>query len=143
MAEPTPEALGKALARAGDALSMAMLSLKSRECPVEQAIAELGRASDELRQARHVAEQLGSLATREAARIVAHFSHEMRTPLNVIVGWMDLLRADAAPGRQAVEVIQRNAARLDRLLTEMVESRGNPDADRVGRDRRKGRAARD
>jgi signal transduction histidine kinase len=145
MGEPTPEALGKALARAGEGLSIAILGLESRAGRVEQAIlADLARVGEELRQARRMADQLGSVATQEAWRIVTHFCHEMRTPLNAIVGWAELLRMDdPAAGRQAVEVIQRNAATLDRLLADMVAGRPGLDDPPAGRDGRWRRGTRE
>ena len=141
MVEPSLEALDKALARAGEALSLAVASLQSGE-RVAPALRDLALVRDELVEARHCAERLEWAAHEGARRVVRLFAHEMRTPLNAIVGWTELLgRGAAASDRQAVEVIQRNAAALDRALSRMVGAEARPPVARVTAIRRRRRAA--
>jgi signal transduction histidine kinase len=76
-------------------------------------------ASNILRKPTHVDEEVPS-ADRAAAAFVKGMSHELHTPLNVIIGLCQLLERDrqaslSAMQRDAVERMERNARAL--LLT--------------------------
>ncbi len=70
---------------------------------------------------------------REAERVslmkdefLATLSHELRSPLNAILGWANILRttgADAEPGdlEQGLEVIERNARAQAQLVEELLD----------------------
>jgi signal transduction histidine kinase len=56
---------------------------------------------------------------------LATLSHELRGPLSVIIGWIDLLRGDRlAPEDRvrALEIVERNARIQARLIEDLVEA---------------------
>jgi len=69
------------------------------------------RTDEALQKARHVAEQ----ANRAKSRYITAISHELRTPLNSILGYAQILDADAdipPARRQAVSVIRKSGDHL-------------------------------
>ena len=101
---------------------------------------EAGRCSEEatLRTAEVMANQVAaaldtaalveelSRASRLKDEFLATLSHELRNPLNVIVGYAEILsrhpEARASGGvSQAVDVIQRNAATQARLVSDLLD----------------------
>lgn len=69
------------------------------------------RTDEQLKRARHAAEQ----ANQAKSRYISSISHELRTPLNSLLGYAQILAADATippHRRQAVEVIQRSGDHL-------------------------------
>lgn len=71
------------------------------------------------------AERAARLEAERLARLkddfLATVSHELRSPLNAIVGWSQLLlRGSAEPGR-AGEVIHRNASSLARIVEDLLD----------------------
>ena len=78
--------------------------------------------------ARKQVEQERLDAAHEANRLkdqfLATLSHELRTPLSAIIGWVQVLEADAlSPDRvpQAVEIIGRNARLQSRLIDDILD----------------------
>jgi CheY-like chemotaxis protein len=75
-----------------------------------------------LQEAKRVAEQArqaAEAANQAKSRYISAISHELRTPLNSILGYAQLMAADAslAPQRrQAVQVIKRGGEHLMRLI---------------------------
>lgn len=60
-----------------------------------------------------------------ADEFLATLSHELRGPLSVIIGWIDLLRGDRlAPEERdrALEIVERNARIQARLIEDLVEA---------------------
>jgi signal transduction histidine kinase len=56
---------------------------------------------------------------RYKGELIATISHELKTPLTSIIGHTELL-SDADPNDPSVSAISRNAARLDRLITNLL-----------------------
>jgi len=64
---------------------------------------------------------------RVKKRLVANISHELRTPLTTIGAYMDMFGSGGlgeltSAQKHGVDVVQRNVTRLDRLVTEMLDS---------------------
>jgi PAS domain S-box-containing protein len=63
-------------------------------------------------------------ANRTKDEFLAMVAHEVRTPLNAVVGWADLLRSGTLPDdkrARAVEAIFRNAKRQSTLIEELID----------------------
>jgi signal transduction histidine kinase/CHASE1-domain containing sensor protein/DNA-binding NarL/FixJ family response regulator len=65
---------------------------------------------------------------REASRLkdefLATLSHELRTPMNAMLGWTSLLRSrkfDAATTLRALETIERNTKSLNQLIEDLLD----------------------
>jgi signal transduction histidine kinase len=54
----------------------------------------------------------------------ALISHELRSPLNALSGWLAVLRGDAAPETRAhaIEVAERSVWLLDRLIGDLLDA---------------------
>ncbi len=78
------------------------------------------RALDEERRAREGAERLA----RMKDEFLSTVSHELRSPLNAISGWGEILgrRSDGDPlGRRASEAIRRNTAAQASLIEDLID----------------------
>jgi PAS domain S-box-containing protein len=82
----------------------------------------------ELRSQIDVSDRARGLA-EEAVRVkdefLATLSHEMRTPLNAVIGWTQILRTGSLePERiaRSLEVIERNAMAQARLIDDMLDT---------------------
>lgn len=63
-------------------------------------------------------------ATRAKDELVSMVSHELKTPLNAILGWLRLMRGaafDDVKRQHASAVIERNAEALDRLVSDLLD----------------------
>jgi signal transduction histidine kinase/DNA-binding response OmpR family regulator len=74
------------------------------------------------------AEQKARLQAETANRVKDEFlatvSHELRSPLNAILGWVKLLREgklDATQGARALETIERSARAQGRLISDLLD----------------------
>ncbi len=64
-------------------------------------------------------------ASRAKDRFLATLSHEMRTPLNVVQGWLHMLRAGTAGEAElhkAMEVIERNVCLQIQLVDQLLDA---------------------
>ncbi|HPU89073.1 MAG TPA: ATP-binding protein [Spirochaetota bacterium] len=80
---------------------------------------DIKAAEERLMEARDVAEQ----ANRAKSTFLATMSHEMRTPLNAVLGYTRLLRADAhdVDTTARLEYIERSGEQLLALINEMLD----------------------
>jgi len=72
-------------------------------------------------EARHLAEE----ANRAKDEFLAMVSHELRNPLNAMLGWVSLLNSgklDAEAHSRALEVIERNARAQAQLIDDLLDS---------------------
>jgi len=79
-------------------------------------LAELSRLYDELLETERIKK-----------RLIDNVSHELRTPLTTVSAYVDMLASgnlgELVPAqKRAVDVVQRNVARLDMLVAEMLDS---------------------
>jgi signal transduction histidine kinase len=73
------------------------------------------------REARETAEQ----ANRAKDAFLAMVTHELRSPLNAILGWAQILRArtvDETTMGQAIEVIEKSARTQSRLIEDILDT---------------------
>lgn len=76
-------------------------------------------AESSLRDARELAET----ANRSKSEFLANMSHEIRTPMTAILGYVDLLRENAADGetREYVETIRQNGLYLLDIINDILD----------------------
>ncbi len=96
---------------------------------VRHSVQQLREANGELSRAKHSADA----ANRAKSRFLANVSHDLRTPLNGILGYAQLLRRDTSlseENREAVSVIERSGSHLLMLLNDILDL-SRIEADRV------------
>jgi PAS domain S-box-containing protein len=79
--------------------------------------------AEDIHDAREIRVQLES-ANRAKDEFLATISHELRNPLNAIVGWTRMLQSgklDATRSARAIEAIERNAAVQAALVEDMLD----------------------
>lgn len=82
---------------------------------------ELARINENVRKARDEAEE----ANRAKDYFLAIVSHELRSPLNAILGWAKILltkEVDEKTHRNALETIERSAKAQAKLIEDLVDS---------------------
>lgn len=78
---------------------------------------------NQLLQLEQAARAQAEAANRSKDEFVAMVSHDLRSPLNAILGWVQLLRTrkfDAANLTKALETIERNARSQEKLLEDLL-----------------------
>lgn len=112
--------------------SAAVDEARTRRAAQERAVADLARAhrDQELLNERLDAMRAAAETAYQAkADFVAHISHEFRTPLNIIIGLIDLLThkpelyGDPLPSLLAddLKIVQRNASYLSALINDVLD----------------------
>ena len=107
-------------AQPGEDGTVAKLVGVSRDVSVDRrAEQERERLLVSERHARDEAER----QSRIKDEFLATLSHELRTPMNAILGWLSMLREDRAVSdpAQAMEVIRRNAEAQAKLIEDLLE----------------------
>jgi signal transduction histidine kinase len=85
----------------------------------ELVLRRLDRSLEREKSARAQAEE----ASRLKDQFLATLSHELRTPINVILGYVQMLRADSTPNAPKVlEIVQRNAEQQARLIEDVLDA---------------------
>jgi signal transduction histidine kinase/CheY-like chemotaxis protein len=97
---------------------------------VDRELTELKRTEEGLRGAKEDAERgrvEAETANRMKDQFLATLSHELRTPVNAITGWTQILRSgqlDAAGVQRALDVIERNARLQGQLIGDLLDVSG-------------------
>jgi len=88
----------------------------------ERRLAEEERST--LLASERAAREKAEAASRSKDEFVAMISHEIRSPLNSILGWAQLLRRgkfDQAETERATEIIERNARAQSQLIEDLLD----------------------
>jgi signal transduction histidine kinase/ActR/RegA family two-component response regulator len=86
--------------------------------------ARLYEAEQQARSTAEVSREEAQAANRVKDEFLAVLSHELRSPLNPILGWSSLLlnkKLDAAQTTQALKTIQRNAKLQSELIEDLLD----------------------
>jgi signal transduction histidine kinase len=66
-------------------------------------------------------------AERARNELLSAVTHELRTPLVAILGYVDLMQRNAAVTEKGLPVVKRSAVRLQRLIEELINAAEPPD----------------
>jgi signal transduction histidine kinase len=84
----------------------------------EKVLSRLDESLAREKEARQEAEE----ANRLKDQFLATLSHELRTPINVILGYLQILLADRSKNpRRALEIVHRNAQQQARLIEDVLD----------------------
>jgi signal transduction histidine kinase len=115
----------RALAALNDALHQEVAERHSAQRALEQANEELERRVAERTKALTLARDEAERQSRLKDEFLATLSHELRTPMNAILGWLSMLTkgeaVSASETREAIAVIQRNAQIQAKLIDDLLE----------------------
>ena len=104
-----------------NALQRARALAESRAAELKRLNEEVGRSYNDERERRRVAE----LMTQAREEVLAVVAHDLRNPLNVIVGSADLLlqeRLDRAKKKELLTVTLRAAKQMNRLIADLLDT---------------------
>lgn len=95
------------------------LSRRRSERLAEHSLTDLRRANRDLREARDAADE----ANRAKTQFVANISHELRTPMNGVIGMTDLLRSSELSDEQLeyVDTVHRSARSLLGIIDDILD----------------------
>ncbi|PYS73987.1 MAG: hybrid sensor histidine kinase/response regulator [Acidobacteria bacterium] len=92
--------------------------------PVRNKLGEIIGASARLLASERAARERAEAASRAKDEFVAMISHEIRSPLNAILGWSQMLRQgalDKTATTNALESIERNARAQAQLVSDLLD----------------------
>lgn len=84
----------------------------------------LEKERSQLLEREHAARIQAETANRLKDEFLATLSHELRSPLNAMLGWVQMLRRgtlDAASSQRALETIERNARVQNQLIEDLLD----------------------
>lgn len=99
--------------------------LLDRERAARLAAEELRIQAEAARQCAEEARRAAEDADKAKDRFIAVVTHELRTPLSVILGWASVLREntlEVEQHRRGVETLERNAHALARLVEDLLDT---------------------
>lgn len=85
---------------------------------------QIEQEREQLLEREQEARQLAEAANRMKDEFLAVVSHDLRSPLNAVIGWVRLLRnglLDAEKTEQALEIIERNARDQEHLIEDLLD----------------------
>jgi two-component system CheB/CheR fusion protein len=102
----------------GTLILLAILDITERQHEVERS---------RLLEQEQSARQLAETANRAKDEFLSNLSHELRNPLNTILGWAQMLRTrtlDETTVTRALEVMERSARVQSQLIEDMLDTSG-------------------
>jgi CheY-like chemotaxis protein len=108
----------------GGVLYAVVLIQQARRSQIRQAeMLRLRLENAAIAEQRAQALALADQASRAKSRFLAAMSHEMRTPLNGIVGMSELIRDEASDdrARHRIDVVLRSAEQLHRVIGDLLD----------------------
>jgi signal transduction histidine kinase len=97
-----------------------VLRLHTAERTLARTEAELREALEQARAAQHAAEEAG----RVKDEFLAILSHELRTPMTAVLGWLRVMRTAMLSPEQhanALEIVERNAQLQVQLVNDLLD----------------------
>jgi signal transduction histidine kinase len=96
-----------------------MVGISRDVTPERASVLERERLLKSERAARDEAEQQSRLKDE----FLATLSHELRTPMNIVLGWLDMLARDVPvrDTRSAIAIVQRNARIQAKLIDDLLD----------------------
>jgi signal transduction histidine kinase len=113
----------RALAAVNDTLQRAQAALQQANQELESRVAERTEALDRALRSEREARSEAERQSRLKDEFLATLSHELRTPMNAILGWLAILES-GKPIREvhaALAVISRNAHLQSRLIEDLLD----------------------
>lgn len=117
---------GNVVSRLQNSFASMQASLNLHISEIQQVNEETAKRNDELARARKLVEE----AVKQKTAFVQDISHQIRTPLNIIMGFSQVLRdcGDELPEaevRQLTGLMKRNAKSLNRMVLMLLDSSDN------------------